>query len=126
MADLERFVRALNDTWRAGRFVELVRFFHADVVMLPPTGGTPIRGAGPMVESYRQFNEVWTVHDFTITDVQVFGFDPVAICHAHFRIDYELGGARSKEHGIEVYVIDTRGPQPKVVWRTQLPAVSVE
>ena len=120
MTDLKQFIRELNDTWRDHRFDDLYEYFHDKVVMLPPGSSRPIVGIEPMVQSYREFGSIGTIHGFDITDLTLYYYKPVAICNLRFDVDYEIESGRFREHGLDVYVIDTSGSKPKVVWRTQV------
>jgi ketosteroid isomerase-like protein len=120
METIEQFLRNLNDAWLAHRFDELGNYFHDSVVMLPPGTSEPVTGAEKMVEGYRQFLSMATIHSFHVKDISIFNFDSVALCHLQFEVDYEINGSRSREEGIEVYVIGRFDSALKVVWRTQI------
>ena len=120
MADIEQFVRDLNRAWRDRRFEDLCEYFHHDVVLLPPGTDEPIVGIEPMIQSYRQFDSVATVHAFEIHDLTAYEFGALAICHLRFEVDYEMESGRFHEKGLEVYAIESSGTGPRVVWRTQI------
>lgn len=120
MKDIKKFIRDLTKTWRSFRYDDLYEYFHEKVVMLPPGTNQPIEGIEPMVESYRQFGSMGTIHKFDITDLKLYHYESVAICHMQFEVDYEIESGRFREQGLEVYAIDTSGPKPKIVWRTQV------
>jgi hypothetical protein len=121
MVDLERFIHDLNSAWLEGRYDDLRRYFHPNVVMLPPGGADLIVGIDPMLESYRRFGSLGTVHSFEILNVGVYPFEKLAVCQMSFTIDYEIEAERFKETGLEVYALDTSGEEPRIVWRTQMP-----
>ncbi|MDX1438952.1 MAG: nuclear transport factor 2 family protein [Rubricoccaceae bacterium] len=117
---LRRFIRELNDTWRAQRYEDLASFFHNDVVLLPPGSEEPVESVEAIVESYRQFGASATIHSFTIEQIRVYDFKTVALCQMGFDIDYEIESGRYREHGMEVYVVENSGHDPKIIWRTQV------
>ena len=121
MVDLEQFIRDLTETWKSFHYDDLYEYFHEKVVMLPPGSSQPMVGVEPMVESYRQFGSMGTIHEFSITDLAVYEYESVAICHMQFEVDYEIESGRFQEQGMEVYAIDTSGGMPKIVWRSQVP-----
>ena len=121
MADLQQFVTKLNQCWLEQRYEDLSAYFHSDVVMLLPGGATPQVGVVAMIESYRQFGSSATVHQFDTTGIEIYERGPVAMCHLHFSIDYEVESGRFQESGLDVYAIDVSGQDPRIVWRTQLP-----
>jgi len=122
--DIERFVRDLNRAWVEERYEDLRAFFDDDVVLLTPGAGDATVGAESMVESYRQFASLATVHGFEVTGVELFARGPVVMAHARFDVDYEISTGRFRESGLEIYAIDVSGDvsgsSPKVVWRTQV------
>jgi ketosteroid isomerase-like protein len=120
MHDLKKFIHDLNKSWMEGRYDDLHEYYHKDVVLLPPGMDQPVKGAEAMVESYRQFGAMGTVHKIDILDIQVFSFHSAAVCHVKFDVDYEIEAGRFQEQGMEVYTIDTSGDSPKIIWRTQV------
>ena len=121
MNNIEQFVRDLNQAWRDQRYEDLYDYFHDDVVMLPPGASEPVVGIEPMIQSYRQFGAVGTMHAFTIASVAVYRYGATAMCHMQFEVDYEIAAERCREAGLEVYAIDVSGNRPRVVWRAQIP-----
>lgn len=120
MNDIKKFIYELNQAWRDQRYNDLCNYFHDDVVMLPPDQSEPVVGVGPMVESYKQFGLISTLHQFNITELKLYEYGSVTMCHMQFEIEYEIESSRFQENGLEVYAIDTTELAPKVVWRTQL------
>jgi len=119
MSDIGAFVREMNQNWAEGRFEDLARYFDEQVVMLLPGTGKAMVGVGPMVESYREFCAMAHVHGFEIDEVVTFPFGDAVMCHAHFTVDYEIPSGRFQEEGMEIYLVDTSGPAPRILWRTQ-------
>lgn len=117
---LEQLLLDLSDTWLEGRYDDLRRFYDPDVAMLPPGGLEPIVGVDAMIDSYRQFGKVGTLHHFELEDINIVEHRSTAVCHVTFEVDYEIGSGRYRERGVEVYVIDTTQDPPRIVWRTQV------
>jgi ketosteroid isomerase-like protein len=120
MTDLKQFIKELNKAWMEHRYDDLYEYFHEDVVMLPPGSNKPITGIEPMIESYRQFGTMGTIHKFNIADISIYDFKSAAICHVQFDVDYEIEAGRFQEKGLEVNTIVTSGLEPKIIWRTQV------
>lgn len=120
MTDIDKFVRDLNTAWGDHRYEDLYEYFHDDVVLLPPGTSEPIVGIDPMVQSYRQFVSMGTIHAFDITDLTVYEYGTLSMCHMRFKVDYEIESGRLREEGLEIYAIDTSAADPRVVWRTQI------
>ncbi len=120
MTDLKTFIHNLNDAWKNHRFDELYKYFHKEVVMMPPGSAQAVVGIEEMVESYRQFASTATIHSFTIKKIDCYERGRIAMCHVHFEVDYEVESGRFQEEGLEVYTIDLSGRGPKVLWRMQI------
>lgn len=120
MVNIERFIRELNETWMSGRYRDLYEYYDNAVVLLPPGSSEPIVGIDSMVESYRRFGSIATMHGFVIQEIRLYDWGKMTICHLNFEVDYEIKSGRFQEEGLEVYAINTAGPKPKIVWRTQI------
>ena len=119
------FVRALHECWPRGDLDALENFYHADVVLLPPDLGPPIRGRTAVVESYREFLGAAELERFELTAMDLFSFPTAAagstfMVHATFDIDYRLDGEDYREQGLEVYTIQDDGERLAIVWRQQI------
>ena len=121
------FLMSLHDCWPAGERAALARFYHPDVVLLPPDLGPPIRGRDAVVDSYQEFLSAARMQTFAVTDLDVFEF-PAAqgstristyMAHLNFEISYELGGDHYIEQGLEIYTVLETGDQLQIVWRSQ-------
>ena len=117
--DIRHFIKELTNAWLEERYDDLNDFFHQDVVLLPPGSVTPIIGKELVIDSYRQFAKVGTVHTFDILDITLHEYEHTTVCDMLFEVDYELDSGRYHERGLEVYVIDTSGSKFNVLWRTQ-------
>ena len=116
---IERFIRKLNDTWKQGKLDELNRFYHVDVVLLPPDAGEPIHGRSAVIETYKDFASSATLHEFVIDSLEVFDFSATAVVHMRFVVEFSLGDQRLREGGLEVYVVNIADDDPAIVWRSQ-------
>ncbi len=118
-ANVKQFIKELTDTWLEERYDDLYEFFHQDVALLPPGSVAPIIGRELVIDSYRQFASVGTVHKFDILEITLHTYEHTTVCDMLFEVDYELDAGRYHERGLEVYVIDTSGPKFNILWRTQ-------
>ena len=84
---IERFIRKLNDTWQQGKLDELNRFYHVDVVLLPPDAGEPIHGRSAVIDTYNDFASSATLHEFVIDSLEVFDFSATAVVHMRFVVE---------------------------------------
>jgi hypothetical protein len=124
MSDVRRFISDLHASWPEGDLERLAGFYHPDVVLLPPDLGEPIQGREAVVASYQEFLNAAHLERFVITGLEVFPFEFTTggvthMAHLNFEIDYELGGDRYIDNGLEVYAILDEGGQPSIIWRSQ-------
>ncbi len=117
--EIERFVRELNDTWQQGKLDELNRFYHPDVVLLPPDAGKPIHGRSTVIDTYHDFASAATLHEFAISSLEVFEFATTAVVHMRFVVEFSLEKQHLREAGLEVYVLNIADGKPAIVWRSQ-------
>ena len=120
---IEAFVAELHNCWPGGDLAELARFYHPDVVLLPPDLGTPITGRKAVVNSYREFLEVAQLVSFETGKLELFPFvhgsSLTCMAHLNFEIVYDLDGDRYVETGLEIYTIIDRDDRLEIIWRCQ-------
>ncbi|MEM7048029.1 MAG: nuclear transport factor 2 family protein [Acidobacteriota bacterium] len=117
----EELVRRLNETWLAGDLVELAACFDSAAVLLPPGGGEAIVGRDGIIDGYRQYLAAATTHEFEVRSVETFSFGETAVVHLRFEVEYSFGEERSRESGLEIYVLRRDDAGWRVVWRAQKP-----
>lgn len=128
MTETVKFLEDLQEAWQSGDLDRVARFYHPEVVLLPPDLGSPIVGRDAVVQSYEDFLQAASLDEFDVIDLTIFSFDTAgnsATCVAHmkFTIIYELGGDRYVETGLEIYtVVKERvddGENLSIIWRCQ-------
>ena len=120
-AGIKGLIRGMNDAWRSGRFDDLHQYFAEDVVMVAPGGGMRMMGREAMIDSFRQYTEQATTHNFDETGLDVDVFEGTAVASLRFDVDYELDGTRYQESGIDLLVLEHGDTGWLIVWRTQIP-----
>ncbi len=120
-AGIEGLIRSMNDAWLSGRFDDLNQYFAEDVVMVAPGGGMRMMGREAMIDSFRQYTEQATTHNFDETGLDVDVFESTAVASLRFDVDYELDGTRYQESGIDLLVLEHGDTGWLIVWRTQIP-----
>ena len=118
---ISQLIRDLNQTWLQGRFDDLHRYYAEDVVMIPPGFQRQIVGRDAMVDSYRQFAQQATVHQFQEEDIDVRLFESTAVVTLRFHIKYDYGGNVQEETCAEILVLLSRDNEWRIAWRTQIP-----
>ena len=122
---ITEFFAELNSCWQQGKLDELHRFYHENVILLPPDDGIPIIGREAVVGSYREFDATATLRDFRITKLSVYTFDNSAsakthVVHMDFEVEYDLDALTHAECGLEVYtLIESEKSPPQIIWRRQ-------
>lgn len=114
-------LRGITAAWRGGRVDELHRFYRPDVVFAQPGFGGRLEGREVCVESYREFLNVATVHDYAEDEPVIDLLGDVAVGTIRFEVDYELEGVRHRETGHDVLVLVRDGDSWRVAWRTLVP-----
>ena len=87
MTKIKQFIRDLNQAWLDGRYDDFYDYYDPAVVMLPTGAGMPVVGIKPMVESYRKFGSSGTIHKFDITEITLYGWNKMTMCHFKFEVD---------------------------------------
>lgn len=119
--EIAKIVRALNACWLEGRWDDLRGHFHEDVTLVMPGFEDRVEGAGPVVESYRDFGGKATIHSFETSEPAVDVLGPAAVATSAFVIDYDYEGDRYREGGTDVLVFTETGGEWRVRWRTIVP-----
>lgn len=116
--EIGELVEAINACWIEGRYEDLRRYFHEEMVLVTPDFRKRLEGVGPIIDSYRDYGEQATVHSFEAEEPRVDVFGTAAITATPFTIEYEFEGARSREAGVDLLML-TREPDGwQVRWRT--------
>ena len=73
-----------------------------------------------MVESYRQFASLGSVHSFEVEGISFYAIDEVnAVCLFSFGVDYSVNEERFIEKGMETYIVADYAAFPRIMWRSQ-------
>lgn len=115
---IERVIRAINESWRAGRYDAIGEFVDENAVIVPPGTDARIRGREAYVQSYRDYDQAATTHEFSPGEplVDILGEVAVAVCP--FSVAYELDGAMYREQGHDILVFARRHEEWRIIWRT--------
>lgn len=116
--EVRSLVTALNDAWVSGRFDELTRYFHPDVVLAHPGFGARVRGRDALIGSYREFASRATIKHIERGEIQADLNGDSAVTVMPWRMKYEYEGLAADESGWDLLVLDRIDGQWQVVWRT--------
>ncbi len=144
--EIAQFLENLNAAWLTRDYAALERFYHTNVVLLPPDAGAPLVGRDAVIATYRDFHSVCTVERFSVTEVSSWRFDAdnqalatsalaTTIVHMRFEIDYRFTTSDAAsdptaksaaapvqaEQGMDVYTLQhsTTDESLVIVWRAQ-------
>lgn len=123
-AEIAARVRAINDCWSEGRYDDLLRYFHEEMVLVMPGFEERVEGVEPIIASYRDFGEQATIHAFEPSEPRVDVIGQSAITATPFTIDYDFDGSRYHETGVDLLVFVRADDGWRVRWRTLLPRTS--
>ncbi len=110
-------VASVNRAWLEGRYADIGRYVHEDVIIAPP-GVPPVRGREAFVKSYADFGAAATIHAFEPEPVQVDVWGSTAVAQCPYVIDYEIPSGRFKERGADLLVLARTDSGWQICWRT--------
>ena len=119
--DVLKAVQAFDRCWVEGRPEDIRQFLHAQVVFAGPHFQRLASGVDACVRSYHDFLAQAKVHDFLPYEYVVDLAGDSAVMTYRWTIDYEFGGARQKESGMDLLVWLHRAGRWLITWRMQRP-----
>ncbi len=121
---IRKILRGVTAAWREGRLEVLEGLLAADVVYVQPGLEERLRGVPACIESYRQFLDAATVHDYREEEPSIDVSGDVAVATVPFAIDYEIESGRFRESGHDLIVLARRNGTWRVQWRTLIPGAT--
>jgi Domain of unknown function (DUF4440) len=123
-ADFIKFAEDMDRCWREGRFHDLDTFLADDVVIVAPDGKTRLEGIAAAVESYREFTVSSLVEHYITSGYVITHRGGTAVIEYRWEMAWTSAGVDYNDTGREVLVLALREGKWRVVWRTQIPALS--
>lgn len=114
-------IQRLNNLWVGGNPNQLESFFREDVVILHFDYKTRLRGREAVLNSYREFCDESTVHDFKQFKPVIDVFGNTAVVTYAFEIEYKMGDQTYNESGRDMFILVQEASKWLVIWRTMLP-----
>lgn len=118
--EIRDIVHQLNDAWATGHPDELARFFHEDIVMVPPDFTGRSQGRDACIASYAEFCSQATILGVKIIDPGVEVFGDTAVSTYAYEVAYEMGGERFNDTGRDLFVFVREDGRWQAVWRTMI------
>lgn len=115
---IRRVVQQINEFWLSKKYDEIGELLAEDAVVAPPGTNERVRGREAHIQSYREYDQMATTHEFSPGDPQIDIVGDVAVAQCPFSVVYELEGKTYREKGRDVLVLSRSAVQWKVVWRT--------
>lgn len=120
-AEIIALIGRINRSWRTGHTEALMDLFHEDALIVQPGFEKWVKGRERCVASYAEFAAAGTVHSYDESDHRVDLWGNTAVATYRFRIDFEVGGERYLEAGLDLLVFSRFDDSWQVVWRTPAP-----
>jgi hypothetical protein len=100
------------------QYGEIGTFLSDGVVVVPPGSKMRIRGREAYVQSYRDYDQAATTHEFLPGEPEIDVFENAAVAVCPFRIVYESQGKTYREKGRDMLVLSRATGEWRIVWRT--------
>jgi hypothetical protein len=118
--EIEDYFARFNALWLDRRTEEIRPLLHPDAALAPPGDGPRVRGADAFVASVDAFARAAEVHRYVTLGVEVEAWDDdVAAGWLRYEIEYTAAGDRSRERGIELWILQ----RERGAWRALLRVV---
>lgn len=115
---IRRVIRRINELWLDKRYDDMEALISEHAVIAPPGYEGRVRGREAYIQSYRDYDQAATKHEFTPGEPQIDIMGDVAVAIYPFRVVYELEGKTYLEAGRDVLVLARTAGKWQVVWRT--------
>lgn len=119
---LWQMVLTINKTCREGKgFDKLGRYFHDDVVVIPPGFRARAEGKDTCLKHYEDACSQMTFEKLEASDEQIDVRGSTAIVTYKYDCTWEFQGKRLEDDGHEILVCTQDGQDWKIAWRTLIP-----
>lgn len=115
---VRRVVRQINELWLSKKYDEIGELLSEHAVIAPPGFGGRVCGREAYIQSYRDYDQVVTTHEFSPGESEIDIVGDVAIAVCPFFVVYEMQGKTHREQGHDVLVLSRAAGKWTVVWRT--------
>jgi hypothetical protein len=119
--DINRLLKNINQSWRQGRWEQLEKCFHQDVVIAAPGIKGGGRGRKACVQSYRDFIGQADILDYRESDLTVDMWGDTATACYRFEISYRMNEQQYHDVGYDLFVFSRQAGEWLAVWRTIIP-----
>ncbi len=114
-------VKKINIAWQEGRFEELNKYFHEEIVIATPNFEGGGQGREACIKSYKQFAKMAEIYQYDESNFNAVVWENTALVHYSFDMSYTLQGQEYRDQGFDLYVFTKVQGEWKAVWRTLLP-----
>jgi hypothetical protein len=115
---IRQVIGQINQLWLSKRYDEIGALLSEDAVIAPPGLEIRIRGREAYVQSYREYDQTATTHEFIPEEPKIDIIGDVAVAVCPFIVVYELQGKTYREKGHDMLVFSRSAGQWQVAWRT--------
>lgn len=115
---IRRVVQQIHEFWLNKRYDDIGDLLSEHVVIAPPGFTGRVRGRDAYVQSYRDYDQAATTHEFSPGEPEIDIVGDVAVAVCPFFVVYELESKTYREAGRDVLVLSRKAGKWSVVWRT--------
>lgn len=119
--EIQRVIQQINELWLSKRYNDIGKLISEDAVIAPPGFAERVRGREAYIQSYRDYDQAATTHEFSPGEPQIDMVGDVAIAIFPFFVVYELEGKTYHEKGRDLLVLSRMAGDWRVIWRTMQP-----
>jgi Domain of unknown function (DUF4440) len=110
----------LTAAWRQGRTADIAAMLHPSVVFVRPGFEGRAEGRKACVASYQEFLSAAIVLRYEESEPTIDSWGNTAVASLRWEMAWEMGGQRSDEAGVDLYVLVCDGGEWLIAWRTLL------
>jgi hypothetical protein len=116
--EIRRVVRRINELWLGKRYDDIGELLSEHAVIAPPGFDGRIHGREAYVQSYRDYDQAATTHEFSPGEPEIDVVGDVAVALCPFFVVYELEGRTYRENGRDMLILSRSTGEWRVIWRT--------
>lgn len=123
---IRHVIEKINTCWQEKRYGEIGAFLAENAVIAAPGSDQRVRGRDAYVQSYRDYDQTATTHEFNASDPQIDIVGNVAVAVCPFSVVYEMEEKMYRESGHDILVFSRSNERWLVAWRTMQVETSEE
>ncbi|NJO03898.1 MAG: nuclear transport factor 2 family protein [Bacteroidia bacterium] len=110
-------MRKINQAWLNNQWSELHAYLHPDIVFVPSSLPTPIKGRDACIQTYRDFIQQAEVKKYQESEPSIDTWQDTAVARCAYSIHYQMENKIYQEQGYDIFVFSKQGGTWQAVWR---------